>query len=159
MRENVIIDQAMQDRIAALKLNIADHLKLALGDRLTELFPACPVYLSPQQQDVETPAVFVNFYSLSNGKRIGRLSEYEIGVEIAYLARSELDQTELWDAIFLIEQQLDAVNSGIGEFTCYDKNGEVLENTAQVTAIFHADELTEDDGELITKAEKELKLW
>lgn len=159
MRENVIIDQAMQDRITVSKLNITDYLKLALGDRLAELFPACSVYLSPQQQGVDVPAVFVNFYSLSNSKRIGRLSEYGIGVEIAYLVRSELDQTELWDAVFLIEQQLDTVDSKIGGFTCYDKNGEVLENTAQVTAIIRADELTVDDGELITKAEKELKLW
>ncbi|MBC8546458.1 hypothetical protein H8711_05860 [Clostridiaceae bacterium NSJ-31] len=159
MRENVIIDQAMQDGITASRLNISDHLKLALGNRLAELFPACSVYLSPQQQGVDTPAVFVSFYNLANGKRIGRLSEYEFGVEIAYLARSELDQTELWGAVFLIEQQISAVDSEIGGFTCYDKNGEVLENTAQVTAAFRADELTVDDGELITKAEKELKLW
>lgn len=131
--ENITIPQSLADSIDAGTLTISDHLLLAAAQFAAALFPAAETYIGSQQQAVEAPALFVDYYSLTNQKRLAPTSEYEFGLEITYVPADSLDRRELQNAIFLIQQNLDRLESDIGAFRCFSKDSDITDGLAHVT--------------------------
>ena len=154
--ENIIIDQYTQNKIDLNKLNIADHLLLTLANFTAELFQNVTSYVGSQQQAVETPALFVNFYSIDNRQKVIDLSEYEFGIEITYVPQNELSTVELNVAVFQIQQNLYKLQSDIGEFICYNKSSDITDGLAHVTGTIKALEITLPNEDIIKIANKEL---
>lgn len=131
--KNITIPQSLADSIEAGTLTISDHLLLAAAQFTAALFPAAETYIGSQQQAVEAPALFVEYYSLTNQKRLAPTSEYEFGLEITYVPADNLDRRELQNAIFLIEQNLDRLESDAGIFRCFSKDSDITDGMAHVT--------------------------
>lgn len=159
--KNIIYDRELQNQIDANALGISGHVLLALANVAAGLFPDFKVYIGAQQQGVKPPALFVDFYSMSNQKRLADTSVYEFGFEITYIPKDEKSSAELSRAVFLLEQNLETVTSDTGNFQCYEKGSDFTDRLAHVTGIITAWEKTvpdDSDGPVIQHAEKELKL-
>lgn len=154
--ENIIIDQYAQDKIDLNKLNIADHLLLTLANFTAELFPNATTYVGSQQQAVEAPALFVDFYSINHNQKVIDLTEYEFGIEITYVPKDELSKFEMNSAILTIQQNLYKLQSDIGEFVCYNKSSDITDGSAHVTGTIKALEITLPNEDIIQTANKEL---
>lgn len=158
--ENIIIPQSLQDAIDTGTLSISDHLLLAAAQFTAGLFPAAETYIGSQQQTVDTPALFVDYYSLTNQKRLAPTSEYEFGLEITYVPADQLDRRELQNAIFLIQQNLDRLKSEIGLFRCFSKDSDITDGLAHVTGAVSVwetdvptDPIIEHTNQIITEKE------
>ena len=158
MLENIIIDQFTQNKIDGGSLNIADHLLLTLANFTAELFPNTTTYVGSQQQAVEAPALFVDFYSIDNRQKVIDLFEYEFGIEITYIPQDEHSTVELNNAIFTIQQSLHKLQSEIGEFVCYDKSSDITNGLAHVTGTIRALEIDLPTEAIIQIADKELNV-
>lgn len=156
--KNISYDREMQNQITSNNLGISGHVLLALANFAAGLFPKSTVYLGAQQQGVKPPALFVRLYSIANQKRLEDISVYEFGFEITYIPKDEKSSAELSRAAFLLEQNLDAIPSGVGEFRCYEKGSDFTDRLTHVTGIITAWEKAVPDGPVIQHAEKELKI-
>ena len=90
--DNVVIDEFTQGKIELGKLNIADHFLLSLANFTAELFPTAATYVGAQQQAVEAPALFVDYYSIDNIQQLDNRTVYELGFEITYVPEDELSR-------------------------------------------------------------------
>lgn len=151
--ENVTIPQSLADSIEAGTLTISDHLLLAAAQFTAALFPAAETYIGSQQQAVETPALFVDYYSLTGQKRLASTAEYEFGLEITYVPVDKLDRRELQNSVFLIEQGLDRLGSDIGTFRCFSKDSDITDGLAHVTGVVSAWEVDAPDDPIIKEAD------
>lgn len=154
--ENITISQLLQDSIDAGTLTISDHLLLAAAQFTATLFPAAETYIGSQQQAVEAPALFVDYYSLTNQKQLTPTSEYEFGLEITYVPADSLDRREIQNAIFLIQQNLDWLESDIGTFRCFSKDSDVTDGLAHVTSIVSVWETEAPDNPIIEHADQNI---
>ena len=153
--ENCIFDQFLQDKIDADMLTTADHVLLSLMNFCATLFPATTVYIGAQQH-AELPALFVDFYSITNQRRLAATSNYAFGFTITYVPTDKLSAAELNGAIFTIEQNLHQIQSDIGELLCYSKSGDITDGLANVTGIINVGERDEPTDPMIEHAEQEL---
>lgn len=155
--ENIVIDQGLQERIQSDALVLTDYLLLALANCTAGLFPCAITYIGAQQQAVETPAVFVDYYSLSNQQKLNDVSQYEFGFEITYIPVDPNSTAELSGAIFSVQQNLYRLPCGSGEFVCYHKKGDITDGLAHVTGTVSVWESAQSDDLIIQRAEKELR--
>lgn len=153
--ENCIIDQYLQDKIDADMRTIADHVLLSLCNFCAVLFPTATVYIGAQQH-AELPALFVDFYSIANQRRLAVTSNYEFGFTITYVPTDRLSSAELNGAIITIEQNLHRIPSDIGELICYSKKGDITDGLANVTGMIIVGERDEPTDPMIEHAEQEL---
>ena len=65
MKENIVLNRALQERYQSHALTVIDRAVLALAFLVCDLFPEYLVYVDPQQQNVKPPALFVRFYSIT----------------------------------------------------------------------------------------------
>lgn len=151
--ENIIIPRSLADSIEAGTLTISDHLLLAAAQFTAALFPAAETYIGSQQQDVGTPALFVDYYSLTNQKRLAPTSEYEFGLDITYVPADQLDRRELQNAIFLVQQNLDRLDSDSGTFRCFSKDSDITDGLAHVTGVVSVWETAVPDDPIIEEAD------
>lgn len=156
--DNVVIDEFTQGKIELGKLNIADHFLLSLANFTAELFPTAATYVGAQQQAVEAPALFVDYYSIDNIQQLDNRTVYELGFEITYVPEDELSRLELNSAIFDIQQNVYKIQSDIGEFTCYEKASDITDGLAHVTGIVKAWELGLPNEPIIQIADKEVNI-
>lgn len=157
LADNIIIPRSLQNSIDRGTLTISDHLLLALAGFAAGLFPDAEIYIGAQQQEVNLPAVFVDYYSLTNQKRLTDMSEYRFGLDITYVPTDRLNRHELQDAIFRIQQNLDSLQSPIGPFVCYSKDSDTTDDLAHVTGIVSVWEQTASNGEIIQQADQTIK--
>lgn len=142
----------MADKLAAGTLTIADHLLLSLANFTAALFPNMMTYIGAQQQAVQAPAVFVDYYDIKNSQRLANTSEYSFGIEITYVPTNRTSAYEMQNAIFTILQGLTKLESDIGVFSCYDKDSDITDDLAHVTGIVSVYELTPDTTDIIQTA-------
>lgn len=154
--ENIIIPQSLADSIEAGTLTISDYLLLAAAQFTAALFPTATTYIGSQQQAVESPALFVDYYSLTNQKRLAFTSEYEFGLEITYVPADRLDRRELQSAIFVIQQNLERLKSDIGYFRCFSKDSDITDGLAHVTGIVSVSEIDPDTADIIEAANQNI---
>lgn len=154
--ENITIPQSLADSINAGTLTISDHLLLAAAQFTAALFPTAEIYIGSQQQAVEAPSLFVDYYSLTNQKRLAPTSEYEFGLEITYVPADSLDRRELQNAIFLVQQNLDRLESDVGTFRCFSKDSDITDGLAHVTGIVSVWETEAPDGPIIERADQNI---
>jgi len=155
--DNIRWDKALQQRMGAGTLMIADHLLFSIANFTAGLFPSMKTYIGAQVQNVSPPAVWVDFYDQKNSARLAHESEYSFGVEVTYLPSSTTKNTdELNHAVFLLLQNLDRLESDVGPFRVYDKDSDITDGLGHVTGMVSVRELTAPDGEIIQKAQKEV---
>lgn len=154
IRENVIIDMQMDDKLTADTLSPMDKLKLTLANFAAELFPTVEVYIDPQQQDVKPPCIFVDFYEIHKQRRLQSTAQYEVGFTISYLAKSKRSTTELDNAMFLLEQHV----TDIGDYGIQSVSGSITDGTAVLTGIVKINEVTQPDDPFIMQADKKINL-
>ncbi len=156
LAHNITIDRYMKDKIDADSLQIPDHLLLALASYTAALYPLATTYVGAQQQGVDLPAVFVDYYSINHQQRLADTSEYEFGIEITYIPTKPRSSAELANAVFTIQQSLHLLPSKIGEFTCYSKSSDITDGIAHVTGIVRISEADIPTDPIIINADKEL---
>lgn len=156
--ENIIIDQYTQGKIDTGALSISDHVLLSLANFCATLYPAATVYIGAQQQEVETPALFVDFYSMTNQQKLADTSNYAFGFVITYVPSDKLSAAELNGAIFTIQQALYKIPSELGELVCYSKNGDITDGLANVTGSITVREIDKGTDPMIQIAEQELRI-
>lgn len=133
-------------------MTIADHLLLSLANFTASLFPDTMTYIGAQQQAVDPPAVFVDYYDMKNSQRLSNTSEYSFGVEITYVPTDRTSTYEMQNAIFTILRGLTKLESDIGVFSCYDKDSDITDDLAHVTGIVSVHEFIPDTADIIQKA-------
>lgn len=154
IRENVIIDKLMENRIIADRLSPMDKLKLTLANFAAELFPTAEVYIDPQQQDVKPPCIFIDFYEMHKQRRLQSTAQYEIGFTISYLAKSKRSTTELDNAMFLLEQHV----TDIGNYGIQSAIGSITDGIATITGLVKINEVNLPDDPFIMQADKIINL-
>lgn len=152
---NILISDELNAKVEAGTLTISDHLILALANFTAALLPNATTYTEMQQQSVDVPAVFVDYYDMKNSKRLSDTSEYTFGIEITYVPKKQTNTYELQSAIFTILQSLETLNSDIGTFSCYDKDSDITDGLAHVTGTVSVGEITLPTDPII-KTAKEL---
>lgn len=157
LADNIIIPWSLQNSIDQDTLTISDQLLLAAAGFAAQLFPTAEVYIGAQQQEVNLPAVFVDYYSLTNQKRLTDMSEYRFGLDVTYVPENRLNRHELQDAVFRIQQSLDSLKSPIGPFACYSKDSDTTDDLAHVTGIVSVWEQASPNGEIIQQADQTIK--
>ncbi len=155
---NIVIDQYTQGKIDTEMLSLSDHVLLALANFCAGLYPFATVYVGAQQQKVERPALFVDFYSITNQQRLAATSDYAFGFVVTYVPANKLSAQELSGAIFTLQQSLTKIPSDIGELVCYSKSGDVTDQLANVTGVINVGEIDEPTDPIITTAEQELTI-
>ena len=154
--ENITIPQSLADSIDAGTLTISDHLLLAAAQFTAALFPTAETYIGSQRQAVHAPALFVDYYSMPNQKRLVPTSEYEFGLEITYVPIDSLDRRELQNAIFTIQQNLDRLESDIGAFRCFSKDSDITDGLAHVTGAVSVWETDVPEDPIIVQADQNI---
>lgn len=156
--ENVVAGQYLVNKKDSGTLTLSDHVLLALANFCAGLYPAATVYVGAQQQKVERPALFVDFYSITNQQRLVATSSYAFGFVVTYVPANKLSAAELGGAIFTLQQSLTKIPSDIGELICYSKSGDVTDQLANVTGVINVGEVDEPTDPIITTAEQELTI-
>lgn len=146
----------LQDRVNKNTLTISDHLILALANFTAALLPTCETYVGAQQQDVDTPAVFVDYYDIRNSQKLIDTDEFLFGIEITYIPSEPTATYEMQNVIFTIQQNLFRLKSDIGVFSCYDKDSDITDGLAHVTGTVTVGEMTINNSPLIQTIDKEL---
>jgi hypothetical protein len=144
-------------RLSQNKLTIADHLILTLANFTAALFPDYTTYIGAQQQGVETPALFVDFYDIKNSQKLIDTDEFQFGIEITYVPTDQTKTYEMQNAIFTIQQSLFRLESDIGVFSCYDKDSDITDGLAHITGTITVNEIEVNNSPLIQEANQNIK--
>lgn len=153
---NIKMNEDLQSKISANALKIPDHLLLALANYTASIFPTAKTYIGSQQQSIDAPAVFVDYYDIKSCRQLADTSKYTFGIKITYVPKTAISTSELNSAIFLILQSLEKLNSDIGTFICYEKDSDITDNLVHVTATVQVWEVAvpnDTDGLVIMKAD------
>lgn len=118
------------------------------------LFPTMITYIGAQQQAVDPPAVFVDYYDIKNSQKLADTSEYTFGIEITYVPPDRTGTYEMQNAIFTILQGLTKLESDIGVFSCYDKDSDITDDLAHVTGTVSVREINPDTADIIQTADQ-----
>lgn len=153
---NIQMTDELALRVDSGTLTISDYLLLSLGNFTAALFPAAITYTETQQQAVEGPALFVDYYDIKNSQRLIDSTEYTFGFEITYVPQNRISSYELNSAIFTIEQSLKKLTSDIGTFSVYDKASDITDDLAHVTGVVSVKEITPDTADVIRTANQEI---
>lgn len=161
MQPNLIIDQALAEKVQANDLNAVDCFRLSIGETLCKLFPEIPVFLIPQQQTkpiMQTPpAIFVSILpNIRRMKRFNDDAEWEIAVNVAYMSEDANAETEQLDAAVTIMDGIELVLpiEGINHpFKLYDTTQTTVDGIVNITGITTATERRLDDSPIIEFAQ------
>jgi len=153
--DNIKWDKALQARMDANTLTIADHVLLSLANFTAALFSTMKTYIGSQVQSVTKPAVWVSFYSQKNSKKLIDTDEFTFGIEITYLPSTDTkNDMEINHAIFLLLQNLETLQSDIGTFSCYDKDSDITDGLGHVTGIVAVGEIALPTDPIINTAKE-----
>lgn len=149
--KNITIPQSLRITIENGTFTVSDHLMLAAAQFTAALFPNATIYIG-SQQTVNAPALFIDYCSITNQKRLKLTTEYEFGLKITYVPADGSDCRELQNAIFLLEQNLDRLESEIGVFRCFSKHSVITDGLAHVTGTIKVWETDVPDDPIIGRA-------
>jgi len=142
LADNIIVSVDLQAKIEANTLTISDHLLLALASFTAALYPTAMTYTETQQQAVDGPALFVDYYDIKNSQRLIDTTEFTFGFTITYVPKNQISSYELTSAIYLIQQSLGKLESDIGTFSIYDKDSDTTDGLAHVTGTVSVSDIT-----------------
>lgn len=135
-------------------MTVSDHLLTSLANFTATLFPDAETYIGAQQQAVDVPAVFVDYYDIKNSQRLIDTTEYTFGIEITYVPKNRISTYELNSAIYTIQQALGKLDSDIGTFSCYDKDSDITDDLAHVTGVVTVSDITVKTDPIIQTADQ-----
>ncbi|MDR2932887.1 MAG: hypothetical protein LBV27_07240 [Oscillospiraceae bacterium] len=156
LNENIIIGQALNERIKSGKTTLLDNLLIALANFTTGLFPDITTYIGAQSQGAETPSIWIDCYDLNTQRKLGSTDRHDFGAEITYWPEDQAANTEITNVVFMIADSLNTVSHTENIFTCYTKESDITDNVGHVVCNFYAYQQTIADDPLIRIADKEL---